>query len=58
MIGPITHTIVASSKFLFTDTSELSGLSSGIGRIGGSPGGTARMSSDRCSEKGLDVYRC
>lgn len=57
MIGPITHIIVASSLFLSTDTSGSTGTS-GFGRFGGSPGGTSRMSRDRCSENGLDVYRC
>jgi len=57
MIGPMTHIIVASSMFLSTDTSGSIGPS-GFGRFGGSPGGTSRMSKDRCSENGLDVYRC
>jgi hypothetical protein len=43
--------------FLSTDTSGSIGPS-GFGRLGGSPGGTSRMSRDKCSENGLDVYRC
>jgi len=57
MIGPITHIIVASSMFLSTDTSGSIGQS-WFGRFGDSLFGTSCMSRDRCSENGLDVYRC
>lgn len=58
MIGPITQTIPASSLLLFTDTSDISGGTLGLGLRGGSPGGTSLISNASCSENGLDVYKC
>lgn len=58
MIGPMTQTIPASSVFLLTLTSEFSAGIFGLGRRGGSPGGTSRISNASGSENGLDVKRC
>ena len=55
IIGPITQTIPASSVFLFIDTSLLSTGMCGLGRRGGGPGGTGRISNERNSENGLEV---
>lgn len=56
MIGPITQTMPGSWPLLVTETSGFpSGDMSGFGRLGGSPGGTSRMSRDKYSEKGDDV---
>lgn len=58
MTGPMIHMRPASSRFLFTDTSELSTGTLGFGLLGGSPGGTSLMSRASGSENGLDVYKC
>lgn len=53
--GPITQTTPASSVLLLTNTSVASIGVLGLGLLGGSPGGTSRMSSERNSENGLEV---
>lgn len=59
MMGPITHTIPASSVFRLTETPpELSRGTFGSGLLGGSPGGAERIFNERGSENGLLVYRC
>lgn len=58
MIGPMTQTIPASSVLRLTLTSEMSVRMLGLGRRGGSPGGTSLISRASSSENGLDVNRC
>lgn len=58
MMGPMTHTMPASSVLPMIDTSVFSDGTLGLGRLGGAPGGTCRMSRERNSENGLDVYKC
>lgn len=59
IIGPTTHTIPGSWPLVFTDTSGFPSTGVfGLGRRGGSPGGTSLISRDRYSEKGDEVYKC
>lgn len=59
IIGPTTQTIPGSWPLFVTDTSGLpsTGLF-GFGLLGGSPGGTSRISKERYSENGDDVNKC
>lgn len=57
--GPMIQSSPASSRLRLTDTSaDVSAGTFGLGRRGGSPGGTSLMSKARGSENGLDVYKC
>lgn len=59
IIGPTTHTMPGSWPLVFTDTSGFPSTGVfGLGRRGGSPGGTSLISRDRYSEKGDEVYKC
>ena len=59
IIGPTTQTIPGSWPLFVTETSGFPSTGIfGFGRLGGSPGGTSLMSSDKYSENGDDVYRC
>ena len=51
IMGPTTHTIPDTSGFPSTGVL-------GLGRRGGSPGGTSLISRDKYSEKGDEVYKC
>jgi hypothetical protein len=57
--GPMIQRSPASSRLRLTDTSaDVSAGTFGLGRRGGSPGGTSLMSKARGSENGLEVYKC
>ena len=59
IMGPTTHTIPGSWPLVFTDTSGFPSTGVlGLGRRGGSPGGTSLISRDKYSEKGDEVYKC